>query len=84
MIVLNALAEAMSNAEAAKLIPFKYTEEQRQIYNTLGGTPHLDGGYTVFGEVIEGMEVIDKISAVEKGANDRPKQDIRMYCKIIH
>ena len=37
-----------------------------------------------YGEVIEGMEVIDKIAAVEKGANDRPKQDIRLYCKIIH
>ena len=84
MNVLNALAEAMTNAEAAKLAPFKYSEEQRNAYTTVGGTPHLDGGYTVFGEVIEGLDIVDKIAAVEKGANDRPKQDIRMYCKIIH
>lgn len=84
MNVLNALAEAMTNVEAAKLIPFKYTDEQRKEYSTNGGTPHLDGGYTVFGEVIEGLDVIDKIALVEKGANDRPKKDIRMFCKIIH
>jgi len=83
MNVLNTLAETLTNVEMAKKGPFKYTDEQRNIYNTLGGTPHLDGGYTVFGEVIEGLDVIDKIAAVEKGANDRPKQDIRMYCKII-
>ncbi len=84
MKVLNELAERLTNAEASKLVQFKYTEEQRKNYNILGGTPHLDGGYTVFGEVIEGLDVIDKIAAVEKGANDRPKTDIRMYCKIIH
>jgi peptidyl-prolyl cis-trans isomerase B (cyclophilin B) len=83
MNVLNAIAESMANAEAAKIPPFKYSEEQRKAYSTLGGTPHLDGGYTVFGEVIEGLDVIDKIAAVEKGANDRPKMDIRMFCKII-
>ena len=83
MNVLNAIAESMANAEAAKIPPFKYSEEQRKAYSTLGGTPHLDGGYTVFGEVIEGLDVIDKIAAVEKGANDRPKTDIRMFCKII-
>jgi peptidylprolyl isomerase len=84
MNVLNAIAESMANAEAAKIPPFKYSEEQRKAYSTIGGTPHLDGGYTVFGEVIEGLDVIDKIAAVEKGANDRPKKDIRMFCKIIH
>jgi cyclophilin family peptidyl-prolyl cis-trans isomerase len=83
MQVLNSIAEAITNTEAAKLVPFKYSEEQRNIYSTLGGTPHLDGGYTVFGEVIDGLDVIDKIAAVEKGANDRPKKDIRMFCKII-
>jgi peptidyl-prolyl cis-trans isomerase B (cyclophilin B) len=54
----------------------QYTPEQKEIYSTIGGTPHLDGEYTVFGEVVDGLEVVDKIAAVEKGANDRPAQDI--------
>jgi len=62
----------------AKTIPFKYTPEQKTIYTTIGGTPHLDMGYTVFGEVVSGLEIIDKIGEVEKGAADRPKKDVRM------
>lgn len=55
--------------------------EQREVYKTLGGTPHLDQGYTVFGEVIKGIEVLDKIAAVEtsKGTDrDRPLQDVKI------
>jgi peptidyl-prolyl cis-trans isomerase B (cyclophilin B) len=60
------------------------TAEQKNIYSTVGGAPHLDGGYTVFGEVVSGMDVIDKISAVETGQYDRPKQDIKIKkMKII-
>ena len=44
----------------------------REAYTTVGGTPHLDGGYTVFGEVLEGMDVVDRIQRVERDANDRP------------
>lgn len=47
-------------------------------YTTIGGTPHLDGQYTVFGEVLEGMDVIEKIQNSETGAGDRPKEDIRI------
>ena len=49
-----------------------FSAPQRQAYKTVGGTPHLDGDYTVFGEVIEGLEVVDKIAAVETGRMDVP------------
>lgn len=55
---------------------FMFTEEQRQAYTTVGGTPHLDGEYTVFGEVIEGMDVVDKIQQVSTNGSDRPNDDI--------
>ena len=58
--------------------PFKYSEEQRTVYKTFGGTPHLDGQYTVFGEVVEGFDVLQKISEVETGAADRPKEDVKI------
>ena len=58
--------------------PTSLTAEQIQAYTTVGGTPHLDGQYTVFGEVLEGMDVVDKIQNVETGRADRPKTDIRI------
>jgi cyclophilin family peptidyl-prolyl cis-trans isomerase len=56
----------------------KFTQEQREIYKTVGGTPHLDGNYTVFGEVLEGMDVVDKIANAPGDRNNRPDKDIRM------
>jgi peptidyl-prolyl cis-trans isomerase B (cyclophilin B) len=58
-------------------------EEHREVYRTLGGTPHLDGAYTVFGEVTEGLDVVDKIAAVETGRGDKPVKDVKMSIKII-
>ena len=52
------------------------TDEQREIYTTIGGSPHLDGEYTVFGEVIEGQEVVDAIAAVETDRFDRPVENV--------
>lgn len=56
--------------------------KQRQAYMTVGGTPHLDGDYTVFGEVIEGMDVIDKIAAVKTGYMDVPVEAVTMTIEI--
>jgi cyclophilin family peptidyl-prolyl cis-trans isomerase len=56
----------------------KYTEEQIIAYETLGGTPHLDGGYTVFGEIIRGLDVLEKISATKTGRGDRPIEDVKI------
>ncbi|MCY7409263.1 MAG: peptidylprolyl isomerase [Chitinophagales bacterium] len=60
----------------------KYTDEQKQIYETVGGTPFLDMNYTVYGEVIEGLNIIDSIAAVPKDRNDRPLKDVRMTMKM--
>ena len=56
----------------------KLTPEMRETYKTLGGTPHLDGQYTVFGEVTEGMDVVEAIQGVQTDANARPLEDIRI------
>jgi cyclophilin family peptidyl-prolyl cis-trans isomerase len=72
----NAFAEAEKNST-----PF--TPEQKEAYSTIGGTPHLDGGYTVFGEVIEGLNVIDSIATVKTAAANRPVEDIKMEIEII-
>ena len=57
---------------------FQYSEEERQRYQNLGGTPHLDNEYTVFGQVIEGLEIIDLIAQQPCNGQDRPKTDVRI------
>lgn len=63
--------------------PVTYTEEQYKVYESIGGYPPLDMDYTVFGEVIEGLDVIDKIAAVERDRRDRPKEDVKMTIKMV-
>jgi peptidylprolyl isomerase len=63
---------------------YKIPEDQRQVYKTIGGVPRLDGTYTVFGEVIEGLDVVDRIASVQTDSNDKPLNDVRIIkIKII-
>ena len=63
--------------------PVTYSEEDRRIYAAVGGTPHLDGQCTVFGEVIEGFEVLDAIAKAPCNTWDRPLEDIPMYTRLL-
>ena len=61
----------------------KFSDKQRVTYTTSGGIPHLDGNYTVFGEVVDGYEVVEKISEVSTDSNDRPLKVIRFKVRIV-
>ena len=74
---------ALTEAEYAKN-PLKFTPAQVEAYTTEGGTPHLDGQYTVFGEVVEGMDVVDKIQQAATDPSDRPVEDIKIIsAKVV-
>ncbi len=74
---------ALTKAEMMEDGPVMLTAEQREAYINLGGTPHLDGQYTVFGEVIEGLDIVEKIQSIATASGDRPKEDISMQMIII-
>lgn len=67
---------ARAEAQMAEKPAFSFTTEQREAYTAVGGAPHLDGEYTVFGEVTEGLDVVDKIQNVRTDRNDRPEEDV--------
>lgn len=70
-------------ADAAKLPSLKFTEEQRKAYTTVGGYPKLDNNYTIFGEVIEGMGVVDAIAMEATDRFDRPQKDIKFTITLL-
>lgn len=71
----NAFGELYKDS-LANIQTLSYTDEQKNIYSTIGGTPHLDMDYTVFGEVIDGLAVVDSIAKVKKDRYDRPLNDV--------
>lgn len=74
--------EQLDAAETSRL-KFKIPKWQREVYKTLGGTPHLDRKYTIFGEVVTGMEMIDAIAAVARDTNDRPLADVKITVTVL-
>lgn len=80
---INDKIEPKIEEELVKQGKFEYTEEQREVYKSVGGTPFLDTEYTVFGEIYEGLQVIDSIAVQKTDQADRPEEDIIMEMTII-
>ena len=78
LLELQDTLEAQARELADKEEKFRFTPEQIKAYSTIGGAPHLDGSYTVFGEVTEGMEVVDNIEIANTNRADRPIENIRI------
>jgi len=80
MSLINSKVQEQLNKET----PFSIPEAHKAVYKEIGGTPHLDGSYTVFGEVIEGLHIIDSIAKVETNKYDRPLEDVKMKIKMLN
>ncbi|MBD5358861.1 MAG: peptidylprolyl isomerase [Bacteroides sp.] len=75
---LEALRQELIKQTEAAVHPEEMSAEMKSAYSTQGGTPHLDGSYTVFGQVLKGMDVIDKLQKVETDNSDRPLEDVKI------
>ena len=78
LMALQDSLEAEATAQYKNEEPFMFTPEQIAAYTTIGGAPHLDGAYTVFGQVLEGMETVEKIEGTKTGRADRPVENVRI------
>ena len=78
LMALQDSLEAQATAQYKEEEPFMFTPEQIAAYTTIGGAPHLDGAYTVFGQVVEGMETVEKIEGTKTGKADRPVENVRI------
>lgn len=73
----------LDSLERFRMNGVKFTQSQRQAYTSVGGTPHLDGNYTVFGEVLNGLDAVDQIASVKTNPQDRPITDERMFARLL-
>lgn len=78
LLALQDTLEAQARKQVEESPGITFSEAQKQAYTTIGGTPHLDGSYTVFGEVVDGMETVEKINTAKTNRADRPENDIRI------
>ena len=83
LVIFQRKIDSLAEPLYLKSKKYQIPEAQRSVYKRIGGTPHLDTHYTVFGEVYEGLEVLDKIITTKTDNNDRPVKDIRMKIRII-
>lgn len=81
--IAKTIKESIEFAYNSSTEKLEFSEARRKAYTTVGGVPHLDGNYTVFGQVISGLGVLDKIVNLKTDANDRPYQDVKMKVKIL-
>ena len=83
LLIYNKKLDEFINPIYEKTPHYVFKSEHINLYKTIGGTPHLDSQYTIYGEVIEGLDVIDKIAQLETKKDDRPVIDLRMTVRVV-
>ena len=75
-VALDSQVSIMLEDTLAEMGPYVIPADRRQVYKTIGGVPHLDGSVTIFGEVVEGFDVVEKVTLMKTDKNDRPLTDV--------